>query len=85
VLSNAHASPFCSFPTCDVHVTTFRTQPQAHTTTAIYTMERLLYVLVWSVDRIAARPVPVVALSIAAAAAALVVTLQHLRIDTSTT
>jgi uncharacterized protein len=48
-------------------------------------MKRLLYVLVWSVDRIAARPLPVVALSIGLAAAALVLTLQHLRIDTSTT
>jgi uncharacterized protein len=48
-------------------------------------MKRLLYVLVWSVDRIATRPLPVMALSIGLAAAALVVTLQHLRIDTSTT
>jgi hopanoid biosynthesis associated RND transporter like protein HpnN len=48
-------------------------------------MRRLLHILVWSVDRIAARPLPVVALSILGAAAALVVTLQHLRIDTSTT
>ena len=48
-------------------------------------MRRLLHVLVWSVDRIAARPLPFVAISMALAAAALVVTLQHLRIDTSTT
>src|SRR5918995_263359 len=48
-------------------------------------MRRLLQVLVWSVDRIAARPLPFVAISIVVAAAALVVPLQHLRIDTSTT
>ena len=48
-------------------------------------MTRLLHVLVWSVDRIAARPVPFVALSIAMAAAALAITAHSLRIDTSTT
>jgi uncharacterized protein len=85
VLSNPLASPFTRFPTCDAHVTTFRTQPQAHSTVAIRTTKRLLYVLVRSVDRIAARPLPVVVLSIGLAAAALVVTLQHLRVDTSTT
>jgi hopanoid biosynthesis associated RND transporter like protein HpnN len=46
---------------------------------------RLTHVLVWSVDRIAARPLPFVALSLLVAAAALVVTLQYLRVDTSTT
>ena len=71
--------------TRDAHVTTFRTQPQARTSAAIRTMARLLHVLVWSVDRIAARPLPFVALSIGVAAAALMVTLGHLRIDTSTT
>ena len=48
-------------------------------------MKKLLHVLVWSVDRIAAQPLPFIAISIVVAAAALVVTLQHLRIDTSTT
>jgi hypothetical protein len=48
-------------------------------------MNRLLRVLLWSVDRIAARPLPLVLVSIAIAAAALLFTLQHLRIDTSTT
>jgi hopanoid biosynthesis associated RND transporter like protein HpnN len=84
VLSIAHASPY-SFSTRDAHVTTFRTQPQAHTTAAIRTMKRLCHVLVWSVDRIAARPLPFVVISIVLAAGALVVSLQHLRIDTSTT
>jgi hopanoid biosynthesis associated RND transporter like protein HpnN len=48
-------------------------------------MKRLLHVLVWSVDRIAARPLPYVAISMVVTAAALAATLQHLRIDTSTT
>jgi uncharacterized protein len=48
-------------------------------------MKRLLHVLVWSVDRIAARPLPFFVVSIVMAAGALAVTLQHLRIDTSTT
>ena len=45
----------------------------------------LLSVLLWSVERITARPLPFGAASIALAAAALAITLQHLRIDTSTT
>jgi hypothetical protein len=48
-------------------------------------MDKLLSVLLWSLERITARPLPFVAASIALAAAGLVTTLQHLRIDTSTT
>jgi hypothetical protein len=48
-------------------------------------MKKLLVVLLWSVERITTRPLPFVAMSIALAAAALVITLQQLRIDTSTT
>jgi hopanoid biosynthesis associated RND transporter like protein HpnN len=48
-------------------------------------MRRPLCLVVWSADRIAARPLPFVLFSLLLAAVALAVTLQHLRIDTSTT
>lgn len=48
-------------------------------------MKKPLCLLVCSADRIAARPLPFVLLSLLLAAVALAVTLQHLRIDTSTT
>jgi uncharacterized protein len=48
-------------------------------------MTRALCLVVWAADRIAARPLPFVLSSLLLAAVALAVTLQHLRIDTSTT
>jgi hopanoid biosynthesis associated RND transporter like protein HpnN len=48
-------------------------------------MSRALSLVVWVADRVAARPLPFVLCSLLLAATALAFTVQHLRIDTSTT
>jgi uncharacterized protein len=82
VLSSAHRIPPILF--CKGHVTTFRFQPQVRVPLN-HRMIDLSRLLTRLADRLARRPLPTVLAFGLVAAAALVVTLQHLRIDTSTT
>ena len=79
----ARTEPPPSF--CNRHVTTFRSQSQVRTSVRTIAWSTSRASLARLADRLARRPLPVVVAFVLVAAAALAITLQHLRIDTSTT